>query len=645
MLAAGPCSIKSDLLEAAPAPVQSLLQAIFSTHMHEALRQNQEGGDPVLSEVEFKSRAPQDGGGRMLPEENNGDNNDNQNHNDNGDNTIDQDKKEIDAEDDDFFRDEYHGSTTGNTRGSQDDDFYKFVGDPLPPRLFPLNQRDVIGFMLASLAVTLGASGGIGGGGLVVPCYIIAMGLPPRIAIPLGSVTVFGGSLAAVMFNFRRRHPLADRPIIDFDLILVMEPLVLVGALFGAILHRVVSEKILMVLLVLLLSVSAHTTLSKAKRMYNAEQRYIEHLKAARSDDISRMCSFQSAFRGSDWSALAVPGEENAEMKSLSGASPERGDPISPNRIQSMDSKSISANTSRLAEEERQRILILNPDFVTLRSDLIEQEKVTPKNKIIALLGKFSVLIFLNITLGGGAFQSPWGIQCGSVAFWVVHVIMVAFLVSSAWAAQVSCLKTVAFFSSFLVPHFDGSTMFLNIQTYLVNRHEIKEIVRFDYVHGDIKWEPRNAVIYPSFFMGAGLCAGMFGIGGGMITVPLLLSMGMHPAVVSATASSMVFFTAALSTSSFALFDLILWDYAVVCVCVGFVGSLIGQGIMKRARQSAASGTNFERNSFIAYCIGCVIMLSALLMTMQYILEIVRYDQDASASKEGGLCEGYRYVN
>ena len=86
---------------------------------------------------------------------------------------------------------------------------------------------------------------------------------------------------------------------------------------------------------------------------------------------------------------------------------------------------------------EKQRILILNPDFVTLRSDMMEQEKVTPRSKVMALLAKFSVLMFLNITMGGGAFKSPWGIQCGGLAFWIVHVIMIAFLVASAWAAQV----------------------------------------------------------------------------------------------------------------------------------------------------------------------------------------------------------------
>ena len=111
---------------------------------------------------------------------------------------------------------------------------------------------------------------------------------------------------------------------------------------------------------------------------------------------------------------------------------------MDPTRTQSLGSKIVSPNASRLNADEKQRILILNPDFVTLRSDLLEQEKATPRSKVYALIGKFSILMFLNCTLGGGGFVSPWGIQCGSVAFWVVHVIMVAFLLASAWAAQVS---------------------------------------------------------------------------------------------------------------------------------------------------------------------------------------------------------------
>lgn len=339
---------------------------------------------------------------------------------------------------DDFWRNpDYWDDYVGHNR---DDDFYKYIGDPLPPKLYPMSRRDVIGFMFASLGATLGSIGGIGGGGLVVPCYIIVSGLAPRFAMPLGAVTVLGGSLAALVLNLRRRHPLADRPIVDWDLILVMEPLVLVGTLIGSVLHRVVSEKILTVLLVLLLSIVAHTTLAKAKRMYDAERRYIEHLKTARSDYLSRVASFRTAFRMSEagWSADALA-ENGSTIASLYYVPP------SPVRTTSIDSRTTNDPVSpRMDVYERHRILILNPDFVTLRSDLLEQEKVTPRSKVLALAAKFSVLMFLNITLGGGAFESPWGIECGGVAFWVVHVIMIAFLISSAWAAQVRlCLNEV----------------------------------------------------------------------------------------------------------------------------------------------------------------------------------------------------------
>lgn len=253
--------------------------------------------------------------------------------------------------------------------------------------------------------------------------------------------------------------------------------------------------------------------------------------------------------------------------------------------------------------------------------------------------------MFMNLMLGGGAFKSPWGIMCGSVAYWVVHVIMVAFLLASAWAAQVRLSKII---DTSVYPFNHPSTthhpfIFFNPQqTYLVNRHEIKEIVNYDFVHGDIRWEPKTAIVYPSLFLGAGLCAGMLGIGGGMVCVPILLSMGVHPTVVAATSSTMVFFTASLSTSSFAVFNLILWDYALVCIFIGFLASLFGQGLMSTAkRQSKTAGANFERNSFIAYCIGGVVLLSALLMTIQYVLEIVSYGAN-NTSAGSGLCEGFR---
>ena len=61
------------------------------------------------------------------------------------------------------------------------------------------------------------------------------------------------------------------RPLIDWDLILVMEPPTLLGALGGTNLNKVLSETIISVMLVLLLSFTAHNTFKKAIKMYSVE--------------------------------------------------------------------------------------------------------------------------------------------------------------------------------------------------------------------------------------------------------------------------------------------------------------------------------------------------------------------------------------
>lgn len=71
----------------------------------------------------------------------------------------------------------------------------------------------------------IAAAGGIGGGGILVPIYILVLRFSPKYAVPLSNITIFGGAITNTILNMKKRHPLADRPLVDWDLILVMEPL------------------------------------------------------------------------------------------------------------------------------------------------------------------------------------------------------------------------------------------------------------------------------------------------------------------------------------------------------------------------------------------------------------------------------------
>ena len=96
--------------------------------------------------------------------------------------------------------------------------------------LFPLSNSDYWGMISISLGLMIAASGGIGGGGIVVPLLILVLGFQPKHAVALSNFTILGSSLTNMVLNVMKTHPVADRPLVDWDLILVMEPLTMAGA-------------------------------------------------------------------------------------------------------------------------------------------------------------------------------------------------------------------------------------------------------------------------------------------------------------------------------------------------------------------------------------------------------------------------------
>lgn len=96
--------------------------------------------------------------------------------------------------------------------------------------LLPLDSNDVWGTIFTVLGLMIAASGGIGGGGILVPLFILVFGFQARYAIPLSNFCILGSSITNMILNLSKRHPSADRPLVDWDLILVMEPLTMAGA-------------------------------------------------------------------------------------------------------------------------------------------------------------------------------------------------------------------------------------------------------------------------------------------------------------------------------------------------------------------------------------------------------------------------------
>ena len=520
-------------------------------------------------------------------------------------------------------------------------------------KLLPLDSSDYYGFFYATLGLMIAAGGGIGGGGVLVPIYILVMKFTPKYAIPLSNVTVFGGAVANTILNVSKRHPLADRPLVDWDLILVMEPLTIAGALMGAFLNKLLPEAMLVACLVALLSFTAYETLKKAIRMYKAETKALlaDKSRPRVRDDGTRESELARMAREMDEEKAEKEGERQAtalldDVEGKEGDNP--GDMELPINNDSNGSYGEGVEMEKLVvkkyteegdcctveekmnneattEErlchDRDNLLMKDVDVDDYGSSthttfssatdlknqedlskIMEEERHVPAGNVQVLCLTLGVVVFINLIKGGGdAFPSPLGIQCGSPSFWVANGLMIA------W--------------TFLVITFARS--------YLMRRHVIKERVGYPYVEGDIEWDGRATIVYPVICTAAGFFAGMFGVGGGIVTGPLMLAMGVHPKVSSATNAVMILFTSFPVTTSFIVFGLLDMEYAGVCLVLGFFATLVGQWGLFFLMQK------YQRNSYIAFSIGGIVLLSAFLMTIQSLLAMA----DSGGPKPpAGLC-------
>lgn len=399
------------------------------------------------------------------------------------------------------------------------------------------------------------------------------MHFSPKHAIALSNVTVFGGSLANAMFNFSKRHPLADRPLIDWDLILVMEPLTIAGALIGAFLNKVLPELLLLVLLVILLSFTAYQSLEKGFQMYRKENKLLRE------------------------QGLRPDGSKASELtKIVHNTEDENDDEAEERLLDHVELQEGELSADGPLHDVNIEVPKVDPEL----QQILDEEKKVPMANVFLLCSMFFVVLTVNVLKGGGAFPSPLGIKCGSRSFWFANAFMIG------WILMISFL----------------------VRRYLVKRYEIKQRVGYHYVEGDIQWDSRATVVYPFVCMFAGFFAGMFGVGGGIVKGPLMLAMGVHPAVSSATSACMILFTCFTATTSFVVFGLLVMDYAYVCVVIGFLATAAGQYGLAYLMQKN------QRNSYIVFSIGGVVLLSAFLLTIQALVSMAEGERHGS----GGIC-------
>lgn len=138
----------------------------------------------------------------------------------------------------------------------------------------------------------------------------------------------------------------------------------------------------------------------------------------------------------------------------------------------------------------------------------------------------------------------------------------------------------------------------------------------------------------------AGILAGMIGVGAGYFLGPLMIHMGVHPAVSAATNAAMIFLTSSSVALIFVLSGIVPWEYAVYFLTVCALGSmLLKPRIDNYARKSGRMSILIGALAMIigVSTLGCISILFANLVKEDWCLDGFR--SFCPASRSSSYCD------
>ncbi|TMW56182.1 hypothetical protein Poli38472_008830 [Pythium oligandrum] len=462
----------------------------------------------------------------------------------------------------------------------------------------PFTWDDVLASVLAFMSTALGSGCGVGGGGLLVPAFILVIGLSPKHAIPLSKATIFGNAIAIYLFNLRRKHPVKPNvPIINYAVASIMEPTTLIGSIFGVMMNHVLPNWLILFLLISLLSYVTKKTYDKGTKIRRKEiareQGILKSVLKGRKGGGGRGRSW-SIFRHFDWKIAAkrwlevtrqnrklraVRAEDEEDFKTLP--------PLEPEMPQSAVTLLEKNETTKDTKEKPARSDFDGDDsrMSTIRQSLERKDAdIFPLRVIIPLFTAWLVVLLQALLRGGHGAGSIIGVKCNSVEYWFLTLLPVFVLTILTW----------------------------RIGYHLRLENRLRVLSDYKFLESDIHWTWERVTKFPVYCVSAGVAAGLLGIGGGMVKGPIMLDMGVLPPVQSATASYMILYTSSSTTLQFAVAGQYpgtkQYDYVMWFAFVGFLGGFCGQKVV------AYLVKKYKRESIMVYILAGTIGLSAVCM-------------------------------
>jgi hypothetical protein len=131
------------------------------------------------------------------------------------------------------------------------------------------------GLIMIVIGSALSNAGGIGGGGLLIPILLLVLKFYTHEAIPISKLMIFTGALTSFILGFRQKHPVRNSITIDYNIPLLLVPMLLFGTMVGVTLNKVTPPWLILISLTAVLIINTYKTLKKGVQLFKEENNSI----------------------------------------------------------------------------------------------------------------------------------------------------------------------------------------------------------------------------------------------------------------------------------------------------------------------------------------------------------------------------------
>lgn len=432
--------------------------------------------------------------------------------------------------------------------------------------------NDILLMTIVALISIITTIGGVGGGGLLIPLYMLVGKFKLETSIPLTIYTILGDTLVRIYFLYNKKNPLdCRRDLIYFAPLMIITLFDANSSFFGVILSNLSPNLVTIVCLLFVLTITFYKSICKAFSTYTKELDFLNNNHNGYTlimiDGIGEYfklpdnCNIPKIKIGREIKSIDFVTDSSDELP----------------KLYIMDNIQAEIESKEHLQQE---------DDIESNNEIIEIGD-TQKEKYFN-----TGLMFTNIALiSVFSFTRPFFNVCGYL-YWI-HVLG-QFMVTSALGYY-----TV---------------------TYIISDYQEKRNNHYIFIEGDIVWN--MDVVKKFIFIGSftGFVSTYIGIGGGMLTTPIMIQVGMLPEVVVATSSISTLCSCVISCLNYLAsgdLPIVYGTVFAICSAIGSIGGIYASDYIMAV---------YKKQSPIIFMVALIIFLSMVLLTVNAVDNRLIYD-------------------